>query len=96
MSFLGLLISYWILLCYRYLLTSPGGLFNNDEVLNHAIEFTGSAIQSLPIDDRLTIANMTTECECTLDSLFWADPLGSGTSYAYIRHRTYLGAFILS
>jgi homoaconitate hydratase len=61
MSFLGLLISCWILLCYWYLLTSTGGLFNNDEVLNHAIEFTGSAIQSLPIDDRLAIANMTTE-----------------------------------
>lgn len=39
------------------------GLFNNDEVLNHAIEFTGSeeTMRSLPIDDRLTIANMTTE-----------------------------------
>ena len=39
------------------------GLFNQDQVLNHAIEFTGSdeAMQSLTIDDRLTIANMTTE-----------------------------------
>lgn len=39
------------------------GLFNNDEVLNHAIEFTGSeeTMRSLEIDDRLTIANMTTE-----------------------------------
>ncbi|KAM3074489.1 mitochondrial Homoaconitase [Clarireedia jacksonii] len=39
------------------------GLFNNDEVLNHAIEFTGSeqTMRSLPIDDRLAIANMTTE-----------------------------------
>lgn len=39
------------------------GLFNNDEVLNHAIEFTGSTetLRSLSIDDRLTIANMTTE-----------------------------------
>ncbi|POS84008.1 homoaconitase [Erysiphe pulchra] len=39
------------------------GLFNHDEVLNHAIEFTGSksTLQSIPIDDRLTIANMTTE-----------------------------------
>lgn len=35
------------------------GLFNNDEVLNHAIEFAGS--EGLTIDDRLTIANMTTE-----------------------------------
>lgn len=39
------------------------GLFNNDEVLNHAIEFTGSeeTMRSLPVDSRLTIANMTTE-----------------------------------
>lgn len=37
------------------------GLFNNDEVLNHAIEFTGDAIKHLPVDYRLTIANMTTE-----------------------------------
>ncbi|RPA94715.1 homoaconitase [Choiromyces venosus 120613-1] len=39
------------------------GLFNNDEVLNHAIEFVGSeeTLKSLKIDDRLTIANMTTE-----------------------------------
>ncbi|SPO06953.1 probable Homoaconitase, mitochondrial [Cephalotrichum gorgonifer] len=39
------------------------GLFNNDDVLNHAIEFTGSeqTMSSIPVDDRLTIANMTTE-----------------------------------
>lgn len=37
------------------------GLFNNDEVLNHAIEFSGEGIASLTVDDRLTIANMTTE-----------------------------------
>ena len=39
------------------------GLFNHDEVLNHAIEFTGSeeTLRSLTVDDRLTIANMTTE-----------------------------------
>ena len=39
------------------------GLFKNDEVLNHAIEFTGSpqTMRSLSIDTRLTIANMTTE-----------------------------------
>lgn len=39
------------------------GLFNSDDVLNHAIEFTGSeqTMNSIPIDDRLTIANMTTE-----------------------------------
>ncbi|KAK3498925.1 putative homoaconitase precursor [Neurospora hispaniola] len=39
------------------------GLFNNDDVLNHAIEFTGAeeTMRSIPVDDRLTIANMTTE-----------------------------------
>lgn len=37
------------------------GLFNKDEVLNAAIEFTGSGIEHIPVDERLTIANMTTE-----------------------------------
>ncbi len=39
------------------------GLFNNDEVLNHAIEFAGSeeTMRTLPVDARLTIANMSTE-----------------------------------
>ncbi|MCG6915207.1 homoaconitase [bacterium BMS3Abin03] len=37
------------------------GYFNNDEVLNHAIEFVGDGIQHLTIEERLTIANMTTE-----------------------------------
>jgi len=37
------------------------GFFNNDEVLNHAIEFSGDGISGLSIDQRLTIANMTTE-----------------------------------
>jgi homoaconitate hydratase len=37
------------------------GAFNKDEVLNAAIEFTGDGIGALAVDDRLTIANMTTE-----------------------------------
>jgi homoaconitate hydratase len=37
------------------------GLFNQDEVLNHAVEFMGDAVASLPMSARLTIANMTTE-----------------------------------
>ncbi|KAH7927961.1 homoaconitase [Leucogyrophana mollusca] len=37
------------------------GSFNKDEVLNAAIEFTGDGISALSVDDRLTIANMTTE-----------------------------------
>ncbi len=37
------------------------GYFNKDEVLNHAIEFVGDGIKNLSIEERLTIANMTTE-----------------------------------
>jgi homoaconitate hydratase len=37
------------------------GFFNSDEVLNHAIEFVGDGIRYLTIDERLAIANMTTE-----------------------------------
>ncbi|MCX6833741.1 MAG: homoaconitase, partial [candidate division Zixibacteria bacterium] len=37
------------------------GYFNNDEVLNHAVEFCGNGVAYLSIDDRLAIANMTTE-----------------------------------
>jgi homoaconitate hydratase len=37
------------------------GLFNKDEVLNHAVEFVGDGIASLNLEQRLTIANMTTE-----------------------------------
>ncbi|PFH53128.1 hypothetical protein AMATHDRAFT_138483 [Amanita thiersii Skay4041] len=37
------------------------GSFNNDEVLNAAIEFTGEGVAALSVDDRLTISNMTTE-----------------------------------
>jgi len=37
------------------------GYFNNDEVLNHAIEFVGEGVKLLSIEERLTIANMTTE-----------------------------------
>lgn len=37
------------------------GSFNKDEVLNAAIEFTGEGVAALGVDERLTIANMTTE-----------------------------------
>ncbi|KAI9469490.1 mitochondrial Homoaconitase [Coemansia sp. RSA 989] len=37
------------------------GLFSKDEVLNHAVEFVGEGTRSLPVEDRLAIANMTTE-----------------------------------
>ncbi len=37
------------------------GLFNKDEVLNHAVEFMGDGVVHLPMAARMTIANMTTE-----------------------------------
>lgn len=37
------------------------GLFNKDEVLNMAVEFHGEGVASLTIDQRMSIANMTTE-----------------------------------
>ncbi|MCO5583783.1 hypothetical protein L7F22_037697 [Adiantum nelumboides] len=37
------------------------GYFNEDQVLNAAIEFTGSGLSALTIDERLAISNMTTE-----------------------------------
>jgi homoaconitate hydratase len=37
------------------------GLFNKDEVLNHAVEFAGDSVANLPMSARMTIANMTTE-----------------------------------
>src|SRR6266498_266700 len=37
------------------------GLFNKDEVLNHAVEFVGDGVANLPMSARITIANMTTE-----------------------------------
>jgi len=40
---------------------SLAGYFNKDEVLNHALEFSGPGIASLSVDQRLSIANMTTE-----------------------------------
>lgn len=55
------------------------GLFNKDDVLNHAIEFTGAeeTMRSLGVDDRLTIANMTTEWGA-LSGLFPIDSLLQG------------------
>lgn len=37
------------------------GLFNHDEVLNFACEFVGDGISALSMDQRMSIANMTTE-----------------------------------
>ena len=37
------------------------GLYNNEEVLNAAVEFMGPGLESLSMDARLSIANMSTE-----------------------------------
>jgi len=37
------------------------GLYNHDEVLNAAVEFSGSGVASLSMDERFTISNMSTE-----------------------------------
>jgi len=37
------------------------GLYNHDECLNAAVEFTGAGVASLSMDARLSISNMTTE-----------------------------------
>ncbi|HBF23887.1 MAG TPA: homoaconitase [Planctomycetes bacterium] len=37
------------------------GLYSDDEVLNHAVEFSGEGVASLTMEARFTIANMTTE-----------------------------------
>src|SRR5256884_4379471 len=37
------------------------GLYNHDEVLNAAVEFSGPGVVSLSMDARLSISNMTTE-----------------------------------
>ncbi len=37
------------------------GYFNSDEVLNCAVEFAGAGVASLSVEERMTIANMTTE-----------------------------------
>ncbi|KAM0276554.1 hypothetical protein ACHAQH_006655 [Verticillium albo-atrum] len=65
------------------------GLFNKDEVLNHAIEFVGSeeTMRSLPVEERLTIANMTTECGA-LSGLFPIDK----TLESWLRARAALAA----
>ncbi|KAL3440611.1 mitochondrial Homoaconitase [Aspergillus insuetus] len=65
------------------------GLFNQDDVLNHSIEFTGSeeTMRSIPVDDRITIANMTTEWGA-LSGLFPIDSVLIG----WLRARATLAA----
>ncbi|KPI42424.1 Homoaconitase, mitochondrial [Cyphellophora attinorum] len=65
------------------------GLFDKDDVLNHAIEFVGEeeTMRSLPIDARLTIANMTTEWGA-LSGLFPVD----GMLHGWLRSKATMSA----
>ncbi|EFQ29692.1 homoaconitase [Colletotrichum graminicola] len=67
------------------------GLFNKDEVLNHAIEFAGSeeTMRSLPVDARLTISNMSTE-HGALSAMFPID----ATLEAWLRARATVSAMV--
>jgi homoaconitate hydratase len=58
------------------------GLYNNDEVLNAGVEFTGPGIATLSMDERLSISNMTTEWG-TLMGWFPVD----GRTIAYLKAR---------
>src|SRR3954465_8514516 len=58
------------------------GLFNKDEVLNHAVEFVGDGAANLPMSARMTIANMTTEWGA-LAGVFLFDE----TTVKYLRSR---------
>ncbi len=58
------------------------GLYNREEVLNAAVEFTGPGVASLSMDARLTIANMSTEWG-TLGGWFPVD----GVTLSYLEGR---------
>ncbi len=51
------------------------GLFNHDEVLNHAVEFAGEGVSSLSIDQRMSIANMSTEWGALVGLFPFDEPL---------------------
>ena len=58
------------------------GLYGKGEVLNAAVEFTGPGVATLSLDERLAIANMTTEWGA-LVGWFPADE----TTLKFVRHR---------
>ena len=58
------------------------GYFNEDQVLNSAIEFVGSGLDSLSVDERLAISNMTTEW----GALAGVFPVDNTTLTWYERH----------
>jgi len=47
--------------CGKDVILALCGLYNNEEALNAALEFSGDGVSSLSVAERMTIANMTTE-----------------------------------
>eukprot|EP00127_Corallochytrium_limacisporum_P006969 Clim_evm23s239 gene=Clim_evmTU23s239 len=62
------------------------GVFNKDEVLNHAIEFEMEHPEQFSVDDRLAVANMTTEWGAVA-GLFPADEI---TKQWYVNQLAFL------
>lgn len=58
------------------------GLYNKEEVLNAVVEFTGEGVDALTIEERMSIANMTTEWGA-LVGWFPADP----QTFGFLRER---------
>jgi homoaconitate hydratase len=58
------------------------GLYNHEEVLNACVEFTGPGVATLSMDERMAIANMTTEWGALSG---WFPP--DATAFAWIRSR---------
>jgi homoaconitate hydratase len=58
------------------------GLYNKEEVLNAVVEFSGEGVRGLTIEERMSIANMTTEWGA-LVGWFPAD----SQTFAYLRER---------
>jgi len=58
------------------------GLYNRGEVLNAAVEFTGPGVATLSMEERLAIANMTTEWGALVG---WFPP--DETTLDYVRER---------
>lgn len=60
------------------------GLYASGEVLNAAVEFTGPGVATLSVEERLSIANMTTEWGALVG---WFPPTEATFAYLRQRHR---------
>src|SRR5512146_1426387 len=63
------------------------GLYNKEEVLNAAAEFAGEGVAALSMEERMSIANMSTEWGALVG---WFPP--DAKTFAYLRERRAVGA----